>query len=162
MSVFKVNWKKLAKQGLPTFLRRSSIEIFLFAAFSPLKTLWEQFDKQREETELLLKYSMGKRDFELVLCKKFGEGIYISNTSLGEGLYLKFYLPRFMAQEGYTTARKKAYTPQYLPFPLATEVKTDDFYIYVPRAIYMQYGDEIFNYAGYFALPGFQYKIIQY
>lgn len=162
MNVFKIDFDRLIHKLKPSFLTDKWIYYFLRAALMPLKDIHYQFEKQRELVNMLLKYDTSKRNVEIVLCKKFGDGIYIENTSKQEPLYLSFYLPAYIVDE-YKTQAKTAYLNQYIDFYLDETIKTVDFTIYVPYQILNEIGEkDISEFADLFVLPSFKYNIVGY
>ena len=160
MNVFNVNFDKLNLELLPTFLRKPLLFAFLQAKTAPIERVWHEFLIHQADIFFLLKYNPSKRNVEIALRRRFNdEGIFIQNAKPNEGLHLDFYLPAYIENAGHETQTETAYLNQYLPFYLEKEIPADDFTIFVPKLTYITNRQAIFDFAGFFVLPGFRYSI---
>ncbi len=166
MNVFKVNWDRFILLLLPAFLRKPLIFAFLRAALFPLKQVYGQFTRLRENNLFLMKYDTSRRNLEIALRAKFNsEGIYIENAVYDKGLYTPFYASNYIRRPGYHTEIKKAYLPQYAKFYLGEPMVKDDFTIYIPEAAFIVHEEnsgQITDFARLFVLPGFKFSVVRY
>lgn len=163
MSVFNIDFDKLNLELPPTFLRQMILFAFLRAETVPAERVWNEFLRNQEKVFSLLKYDSSKRNVELALRKEFdNDGIYIGNAEAKEGLHLDFYLENYLEEAGYEKQIKTAYLDEFLGFYLDEQLPTDDLTIYVPETVYLANAQAVFDFAGYFILPGFKYSVQRY
>jgi hypothetical protein len=164
MGVFDVDFDKLNLELLPTFIRNPLLRAFLQAKTAPVINIWAEFLKIRGDVFFLLKYDTSKRNVEIALQTKFNDvGIFIENAKPAEGSCLDFYLDDYIEESGYITETKTAYIDDlYLDFHMDEEIPTSDFTIHVPELTYLVSAKEIYDFAGYFVLPGFRYLVERY
>lgn len=167
MNVFKINWDRFILLLLPTSLRKPLLFAFLRAALFPLKQVYGQFIRMRENNLFLMKYDTSRRNLELALRIRFNDNnIYVVNAVYNVGLYLDFYIDdSYIRPNGFHTKRKTAYLNQYLNFWLEQETMTDDFTIYVPNGTFLtneHHSGEITNFTRLFTLPGFKFSVEGY
>ncbi len=159
MSTFKIDFDRLLLLLLPTMLRKQLVYVFLRAALAPLRTVYARFSTKRKDTLFLLKYDTSKRNIEIALQKKFNDdGVFIENVWRDNSLYLDFYIEDYMG-DTYEPQVEPAYLDQYIDFYLDEQIATDDFIIKVPELTYITSAQDIYNFAGYFVLPGFKYSV---
>lgn len=134
--IFDINFKKVAVEWLPTFLRKSLLLAFVFVLITPIELLYIEFLKTRKQNILRLKTTAQKFSLQKRLNDYFDpveRRIEIVKAVLFDGLYL--YTE---AEDDQSRSKSQWLYVNGNPLYLYTEAELNsdiDFIVLVPQGI---------------------------
>ena len=132
----KLNIDNLVKQLLPWYKRQPNRLAILRAMVSPLRLMWDDFDKWRDDTRMIINVNSQVMVLEGYLKKKYNQPVKITIVTFDDGA-----LKVGLISEGLTSALKVPLASeielQKAPcVPLAGEIRAQfgdvDFIVYIP------------------------------
>jgi hypothetical protein len=154
--MYLVDWNKLVKLLLPTFLRKPVLMAFLQACVKPIATIHSEFLRAKKEWDYRIMHNGQVFSIEKVLNDKFDDSlrrIYISDSIFQDDVYIGNLNNRdqiYLSNDGGTTHIGAA--PHY--------VQQSDFIVHVPALLLILKEIEIINTINMYKIAGKTYILI--
>lgn len=158
--VFKIDFEKLIKLLLPTFMRKSTIVAFIKAVIKPLINEKEQFDKNREDNLYRLSITPQVFSLEKMLNDRYDPAlrrIFITDGEFIEQDYI--YLE--VEEKSIYIYEESEYEDIYIYDESEIGYEGDDFYVNIPSYITVP-EDEVNELLYIYKLVSKKHKIIRF
>jgi len=164
--MYLVDWKRLVKLLLPTFLRKPVLEAFLQACITPIETIHAEFLEVKKEWDYRLNHDGKVWSLEEVLNDKFDkvkrritivdtifqDDVYVGNRDNREQVYIAL-APPVPPEGGEEETMHIGSAPQYY--------QQADFIVNVPTLVLLMNEVSIRNTVDMYKIAGKTYIIIE-